>query len=246
VAAVSDIDALAAALGRAPRRRARRSVKVHAEHRQEMGCWSEKIVLIYNGVESLSNTGNKLVLRGLIKFQGKLVISIGRLVPWKGFSGLIKLMPDLIQEFPELKLLIVGGGSLLPELEQEALELGVGDSVIFTGELERDVLLRYIRAADVFVLNSRYEGLSHQVLEVMSVGVPVVVSKVGGNPEVIEHGKNGYLALPDDRKQMHAYVSTLLKNTPLRAEMVAAAKRTVKQFSNERMVEETAKLLKGL
>jgi glycosyltransferase involved in cell wall biosynthesis len=206
----------------------------------------KKVVLIYNGVEQLEDTGNKAVLRGLLRFQGKLIISIGRLVSWKGFSELIALMPALKKQFPDLKLLIAGGGPLLSKLEEEAGTLGVGDDVIFTGELERDVLLRYIRIADVFVLNSRYEGLSHLMLEVMTVGVPVVATAIGGNPEVIDHERNGYLVPPNDTERLMLHVSALLRDANLRAHIVAAGKRKVKQFSNERMVEETAKLLKRI
>lgn len=207
---------------------------------------AKKVVHIYNGVEEFGDTGNKPVLRGLLRFQGKLLISIGRLVPWKGFSALIRLLPALKKEFPDVKLLIVGGGTLLPQLEKEALELGVADDVIFTGELERDVLLRYIRVADVFVLNSRYEGLSHQLLEVMAVGVPAIVSNVGGNPEVIDHERNGYLVEPDNEEMILRYASELLRDANLRGKVVASAKRKVKQFSHERMVMDTARLLKKL
>ena len=208
------------------------------------GVDSKKVVHIYNGVEQLEDTGNKAVLRGLLRFQGKLIISVGRLVAWKGFSELIALMPELKKQFPDLKLLIAGGGPLFSNLEQEAESLGLHDDVIFTGELERDVLLRYIRIADVFVLNSRYEGLSHQILEVMTVGVPVVTTNIGGNPEVIDHERNGYLLPPNDSERIISHVSVLLRDANLRAHIVAAGKRKVKQFSNERMVEETAKLLK--
>jgi glycosyltransferase involved in cell wall biosynthesis len=205
---------------------------------------NKKIALIYNGVEEFKETGNKPVLRGLLRFQGKLVISIGRLVPWKGFRALIELVPSLKKEFPDLKLLIIGSGSDMQSLEEKVSKLGLSDSVIFAGEVERDVLIRYIRVSDVFVLNSRYEGLSHQVLEVMAVGVPVVTTRVGGNPEVIEDGVNGYLVHPDDQAALKERVSTLLGDVPLRTRLVQSAKRTVRKFSNERMIEETAQLLR--
>lgn len=210
--------------------------------------WVEpkKVKLIYNGVEELGDTGNKPVLRGLLKFQGKLLISIGRLVPWKGFGELIALLPSLKAEFPDLKLLIAGGGPLMQTLEKQAEDAGLSDDVIFTGELPRDVLLRYIRVADVFILNSRYEGLSHQMLEVMAVGVPVVATNVGGNPEVIEEGRNGYLVPPGDTALLRERVAELLRDANLRAKTVAAAKRKVRQFSHERMVQETASLLAKL
>lgn len=210
------------------------------------GVSPKKIVLIYNGIEPIQDAGNKAVLRGLIKFQGKLVISVGRLVRWKGFGTLISLMPRLKEKIPGVKLLIAGDGPLSNELEKQAEDLGLHDDVIFAGKLTRDVLLRYIRASDVFVLNSRYEGLSHQILEVSAVGVPVVAGNVGGNPEVIEDGVSGYLVEPDDRETLLIRISTLLSDATLRAKISAAAKRKIKQFSNERMVAETAELLQRI
>lgn len=210
------------------------------------GVSAKNVILIYNGVEELSNTGNKLVLRGLLKFQGKLILSAGRLVPWKGFSELIALMPRIRKDFPDARLLIVGSGPMLSALEAEAASLGLSDDIIFTGNLERDVLIRYIRASDVFVLNSRYEGLSHQLLEVMAVGVPAIATKVGGNVEVIEDGATGYLVKPGDADTLYKRVTLLLRDASERAKIVGAAKKRVKQFSEEKMVEETAALLKTL
>ena len=205
-----------------------------------------KVSVIYNGVEELKDTGNKPVLRGLLKFHGKLLISVGRLVPWKGFDALIELLPSLRNTFADLKLMIVGSGPDMEALEKKAESLGLSDEVIFTGALDRDVLIRYLRASDVFVLNTAYEGLSHQILEVMSVGVPVVTTNIGGNPEIIEHEKDGFLVPLGDTKRLSSHVSNLLSSGELRTKIVAAGKRKAKQFSNERMVEETAKFLKSL
>ncbi|HEY4474190.1 MAG TPA: glycosyltransferase family 4 protein [Candidatus Paceibacterota bacterium] len=208
------------------------------------GVPQKNIKLIYNGIEAMGSTGNKLVLRGLINFHGKLLISVGRLVPWKGFMGLIETMPRLRKRFPDLKLLIVGSGPELSRLEQKAADVGLENEVIFTGALTRDVLIRYIRASDVFVLNTSYKGLSHQLLEVMAVGVPIVTTNIGGNPEVIEHEKNGFLVAPNDTAALARYTGDLLQNTQLRAKIVSAGKRTVTGFSNEKMVAETVAFLK--
>ncbi|OGG43072.1 hypothetical protein A2841_01490 [Candidatus Kaiserbacteria bacterium RIFCSPHIGHO2_01_FULL_48_10] len=210
------------------------------------GVPQKKLQVIYNGIESLGETGNKMVLRGLINFHGKLLISVGRLVPWKGFGVLIEALPHLREQFPDLKLLIVGSGPQLPLLEQKAQELHLENEIIFTGALSRDVLIRYIRASDVFVLNTSYEGLSHQILEVMAVGVPVVTTAIGGNPEVIEHEKNGFLIKPNDLTALVRYTGDLLQHAQLRAKIVSAGKRTVLGFSNEKMVAETSTFLKKI
>lgn len=210
------------------------------------GVPQEKIHRIYNGVEEFVETGNKEVLRGLLRFEGTLIISVGRLVPWKGFRGLIRMMPNLKKILPGAKLLIIGSGPDLSSLEESAKELGIENDVIFGGEVEREVLIRYIRASDVFVLNSRYEGLSHQLLEVMSVGIPAVVTNVGGNPEVIQDKVNGFLVKPDDSTAIHNAIVGLVKDTALRASIVQSAKKSLKRFSNEDMVKATAALIKTL
>lgn len=212
----------------------------------EWGVPRKKISVVYNGMEELGDTGNKPVLRGLIKFRGKLIVSIGRLVPWKGFSELIGMTADMKKDFPDLKLMIIGAGPDLDMLEKEAEAKGLADDVVFTGALSRDVLLRYVRASDVFVLNTRYEGFSHQILEVMAVGVPVVTTKIGGNPEAIDHEQSGFLVAPNDAARIKGYAKALLTDAGLRARITASAKRKVKQFSNERMVIETIKLLRAV
>ena len=211
---------------------------------REWGVEKKKLVVIYNGMEKLADTGNKPVLRGLLKFRGKLIVSIGRLVPWKGFAKLIELLSRMKKDMPDVKLMIVGSGPDLHALEKEAADRGLEDDVIFTGALPRDVLLRYVRLSDVFVLNSRYEGFSHQILEVMAVGVPVVATNIGGNPEAIDDEKNGFLVQPNDLKAIENDVRRLFADAELRARIVQAAKRKVAQFTNERMVVEVVKLLR--
>ena len=210
------------------------------------GVPKNKTSIIYNGIEDFQETGNKMVLRGLLKFHGKLVVSVGRLVPWKGFATLIQMFPRFKELFPGSKLLIIGGGPDLNSLETTAALAGVADDVIFTGPLERDILIRYLRASDVFVLNTAYEGFSHLILEAMMIGVPIVTTNVGGNVEAIEHGKNGYLVKVNDTEKIIAHTSALLTDAALRARIVLAAKRRVKQFSNLVMVEKISTLLKHL
>ncbi len=212
----------------------------------QWGVDPEKIVVINTAVEEMENPGNRMILRGLVKFRGKLIVSIGRLVTWKGFDALIRLMPRLKKEFPELKLLIIGGGPDLVRLEEEARKANVFDDVIFTGALEREVLLRYLRMSDVFVLNTAYEGLSHQILEALAVETPVITTDVGGNPEVIEDGKNGFLVPLGNVGVLRKRIETLLSDADARARFARAGKRTAKYFSEERMVAETAALLKQI
>jgi len=230
---------------------ARQAIKVIVPSRylgrivREWGIPKKKITVVYNGIEA-EQVGLKQVIRGLLKFKGKLVISVSRLVPWKGFDTLICVYAKLRKRFPDLALLIVGAGPDMEKLERLAGELGVSDSVIFTGNVERSVALRYMRAADVFVLNTRYEGFSHLLLEASAVGVPIVTTKIGGNPELIEDNVNGFLVQPDDADALERRIEKLLASPETRARLAGNAKKRVGNFSVDRMVEETADVLKSL
>ena len=202
-----------------------------------------RIEVIYNGVE-IPTIGLKQVIRGLLRFQGQLVASVGRLVPWKGFEALIRVHAHLVKTLPDLKLMIIGSGPLSHKLEDLAHSLGVQDSVIFTGAIEREVLLRYIRAADAFVLNTSYEGFSHLLLEVALVGCPIVTTPSGGNPELIEEGVNGFFVTPDDEVMIEKRVTALLTDTALRAKVTTNGKRKAERFTVSRMLDETAACLK--
>lgn len=202
-------------------------------------------VVIYNGA-AIPEIGLKQVIRGVLRFQGRLVISVGRLVPWKGFEALIKVHARMLKTLPDLRLMIVGDGPDRAKLEALVESLGVGESVVFTGALERGVLLRYIRAADVYALNTSYEGFSHLLLEVSLVGAPIVTTPIGGNTELIEGGVNGLLVDPDDEHTLEEKITALLTDTALRAKIATNAKRKAEKYSIPRMLSETATLLKHL
>ena len=209
------------------------------------GIPKKKIVIVYNGIEA-ETVGLKQVIRGLLKFRGKLVISTGRLVPWKGFEGLIRVHAKLVQKFEDLRLLIIGTGPDANRLEALVRNLGVEESVIFTGNVERAAALRYMRAADVFALNTRYEGFSHVLLEASTIGVPIVTTRIGGNPELIEDNMNGFLVKPDDTSALEHRIEKLLVSSETRLRLAGNAKKRVEKFSIATMVDETVKVFESI
>ncbi|MEK7613566.1 MAG: glycosyltransferase family 4 protein [Patescibacteria group bacterium] len=211
----------------------------------QWGVHKKHIEVVYNGIES-ETVGLKQVIRGLLRYKGKLIISVGRLVPWKGFAALIRVHAILRKTSPDLSLLIIGAGPHESTLEKLAEECGVADSVIFAGNVDRAATLRYMRAADVFVLNTHYEGFSHVLLEASAVGVPIVTTRVGGNPELIEDNVNGYLIKPDDEATLTHRIEKLLSSPETRARIAGNAKKRVEKFSIAAMVEETAHVLKNI
>lgn len=170
------------------------------------------------------------------------MISVGRLVPWKGFAGLIRLMDQL----PEWRLVIVGDGPERERLEKLAVEEGVAERVRFTGQLPREEMMAELAASAVFVLNTRFESFSFQTVEAMHVGTPVVLARVGSLPELVEDGQEGFLVEPDDTESILAAVRRLDTDLELRGRMVDAARRKAGQFSIDRTVTELAAALKRL
>lgn len=209
------------------------------------GVAPEHTAIVYNGVDA-HPVGLKQVIRGLLKFKGELVASLGRLVPWKGHDTLIRMHAKLIVNRPELHLLIIGGGPEQSALEKLAEELGVSESVIFTGNVENAVALRYVRAADVFVLNTAYEGFSHTLLEVATIGVPIITTAIGGNPEFIDDEVHGYLVAPNDEQAFTARLTALLDSPEMRAKISGNARRKVEKFSVAAMVERTAEVVRSV
>jgi len=208
------------------------------------GINEEKISVIYNGLKYNQESGNRETIRALLQFEGKLIISAGRLVQWKGFDTLIKIFPYIKKKFNNAKLIIAGSGPDLGKLQKLIDDKELSNDIALTGALPKEVLLRYIKASDVFVLNTGYEGFSHQLLEVMDVGIPLITTNIGGNPEIIKNGENGLLVGYNDEKELGKSIIKLLSDKKYADKLVLEAKKKVKEFSEERMIKETIKLLK--
>lgn len=205
------------------------------------GVPPERISVVYNALTSrFDGSISKDEARQRVGLLGTLVLTVARLYKWKNIDVLIKLVPDLP---PESKLVIVGDGPEEEYLKGLAAEIGVADRVVFVGRVPQAQVALYLRAADVFVLNTRYEGLSHTILECMDVGIPVVATAVGGNMELIEDGFNGFLVPVDDRRQIVSAVRKLLYDRNVRDAFVQRSKEKVKDASWDRLVDTTVGIL---
>ncbi|MBI4068141.1 glycosyltransferase family 4 protein, partial [Candidatus Kaiserbacteria bacterium] len=100
-------------------------------------------------------------------------------------------------------------------------------------------------SAAVFVLNSRYEGHSHTLIEAMATSAPVIATRVGGNPEIVQDGVNGILIDAGDKAALEKVLERVLSDAELRKKLGAAAAERAKDFSIEKTVEATASLLKS-
>ncbi len=149
----------------------------------------------------------------------RYVLTICRLMVWKRVDGILEAlvgMPD------DVHLLVAGDGDMQVEWQALGEKLGLGARVHWLGNVPHARIPLLVRAADVFVLNSRYEGLSHTLLEVQALGTPIVASSVCGNPEVVEHGTNGLLVNPQDSNELREALRWLLADPELGQRFVQA------------------------
>jgi glycosyltransferase involved in cell wall biosynthesis len=219
---------------------------------EKWGIDSEKIKVIYNSFDEIENIFDSSAddktlsqLKSEIKkdlgINGKAIVSVGRLVPWKGFEILIDSFVQIHAKDPESVLYIIGTGPDQKKLENKVTGLGLEKSVIMTGSLDKKTLYKYLYAADLFVLNTGYEGLSHVIIECMLIGLPVATTNINGNKELIEDGKNGLLFEYNNTSQIKEKILELLENVKLREQIIKDAKDKTGTFSKQRMLDELIK-----
>jgi glycosyltransferase involved in cell wall biosynthesis len=212
----------------------------------QWGVHVERISVVYNAFPGIGDLPDKEECRHRLRLSGTIILSAGRLVPWKGFDVLMAVFANVLPKFPDAELYIAGSGPWRLPLMNQITELGLEGKVVMLGNVEHHTLLEYVRAADCFVLNTGYEGLSHQLLEVLAVGTPIVTTRVGGNPELIEDSVTGRLVDYNDENALdHALDEVLVQ--PDRANHFAVeGKKFVAQFTVLRMVEDTLMIFKSI
>lgn len=175
------------------------------------GISSERISVSPNGVE-LTRQGMAAGASARLELgldPGDPVVgSVGRLEPAKGHNYLLDALARLSERWPRLQCVLVGEGRLQAELTQMTKQLGLAGRVLFTGF--RSDVMRLMEAFDVFALPSLTEGIPYALLEACASARPIVASRVGGVPEVIQDGRSGCLVAPADAAQLAAAIDGLL------------------------------------
>jgi glycosyltransferase involved in cell wall biosynthesis len=208
------------------------------------GIREKKIQIIYNAVEPPPPLSYEKA-RHALGITGDVIVSAGRLVPWKGFEMLIRSLPEIKKDFPRLTVFIVGDGPECAHLEKLSKSLGVSGTVRFLGILSKDMLQVYLQAADLFVLNTSYEGFSHQLIEAMLVGIPVLSTEVGGNRELAELGKNITLIPYNDAEAFQKNIVALL-NSKAEKPRHYIDRSLADRVSVSRMIQELVRLMRPL
>jgi glycosyltransferase involved in cell wall biosynthesis len=168
-----------------------------------------------------------------------LLLSICRLMIWKGVDGLIRALARLPESH---HLYVAGDGEELDRWTRLAQDLDLGHRVHFLGNVPHAQVMRWIRAADVFLLNSSYEGLSHTLLEVMWLGTPAAASAVCGNPELVEDRVNGRGFGFQDVDGIVDAITDLLENPETAQLYVERSREKVASFARDPLFERKERL----
>jgi L-malate glycosyltransferase len=208
------------------------------------GFPENKLAFIVNG---LPQTAFAETLPALPPHEG--LVRVGLIArmndPVKNHAGFLRMVGRLANKIPQTEFLLVGDGPLRSGLESLAQELGVRHRVNFLGE--RQDIPGLLASMDISVVFSFSESQSNVALESMARGVPVVATRVGGNPEVVREGETGLLVAPGDEEQLATAVERLIAQPTLRAELGQAAKKFVQSnFSMDRVVKQYEEMYEGL
>lgn len=197
-----------------------------------------KVVRIWNGIDT-----ERFAYRG--PYPQPWAISVARLSPEKDFPTLLLAVPEILARVPEFRLWIVGDGPERSRLEALVSGLGLSRSVELLGE--RSDVPELLAHAGFFVTSSLTEGVSLTLLEAMAVGLPIVATRVGGNPEVVQDGFTGRLVPPGDPEALAFAITQFCQHRNRWPEIGRAAReRVVEHFDIRRMMADYEKLYTSL
>lgn len=209
---------------------------------------SARVKTVYNGLDLRDwDTGPRLP-----RTSGQvLVATVGNIRRVKGHDIFIKAAASIAQHFPDVTFSIAGEvleEDYFAELQFLLQGLKISDRFHFAGGVTD--LHEYLSAADIFVLPSRSEGFSNALIEAMAASLPIVATNVGGNPEAVQDGVNGFLVPSEAPEALSEAILRILSDPPLAKTMGAAGKAlAVKQFTTEAMMNQITstyeKLLSG-
>ena len=202
----------------------------------------DKITVIHNGVDTrkFQPAKDKRKAKQELGFNPDdlAIVSVGRLYARKGLFTFIESVPAVVKRFKNVKFIISGKGQSdeMRKLVAYAEKIGVKNSLVFTGYYPDAKLPKLYQAADVFAFSTFYEHHPFAVLEALSTGLPVVTTRVGGIPETIENGRNGFLVEPLNPAQFADKILYFLEHPAEASEMGVLARKTVLERFDWRIV----------
>ena len=197
------------------------------------GVEREKVETIFNAyhgppAESVNETREEAREALGLRQDRRYLLTVCRLMVWKQVDRIIQSLGELPED---VELLVCGDGPELEAWQALARSLGLEERVHFRGNVAHELVPLHIRASDIFVLYSRYEGLSHTLIEVQTLGTVAVASAVCGNPEVVSDGETGRLVSPDDPGALTRVLAETLEDPVLMQELAKAGEAVSDRFS---------------
>jgi glycosyltransferase involved in cell wall biosynthesis len=186
------------------------------------GLPEERVSVLPNAVPVVPDLPAREALRSSLGIEGPTLAFAGRLTGAKALGVAFRA----IAAVEGVTLLVAGEGE-----ERAALEAEAGDRVWFLGALRREQVLELFAAADAVLLSSVWENFPHVLVEALAVGTPVIATRVGGVPEIVEDGINGLLVPPSDPEALATAVRRFFADGDLRKRLSAAAERSVARFA---------------
>lgn len=192
------------------------------------GLERERVPVAYNGVD-LSRCLPKESYTAGESFH---ILHIGRFNEQKNHGLLLEVFGKLLRETPGLHLDLIGEGELRQETETLVKEWKIEDKVSFLGSQSN--VYPYLHKADLFLLPSRYEGIPMTIIEAMGTGLPIVATAVGGVPDMLQNGVDGF-TVPCEEGQISKACQALIRDEALRERVGRAAKENAVRFSAQTM-----------
>jgi len=219
---------------------------IYAKHSRILLALGELVTVIPNGVDCdrFHPQVRSARLRAELGLEDKFaIIFVGALTKWHRYKGLDVLLAALkiaLHKREDLRLIVVGDGTLREQYQSLATQLGISANVLFLGNVPDDTLPEHYSASDAAVLPSKdqSEGFGLTILEANATGKPVVASNVGGVPSILRQGYNGLLVPPNDASKLAEALLSLSKNR----EAAAAMGRNGRKLAEEHDWKRTAAL----
>jgi glycosyltransferase involved in cell wall biosynthesis len=206
-----------------------------------------QILRIYNGTKVASDSSDSTPeeiakLRSQVRQElnlpetSKLLLTVGRLSEQKGYRDIVPIVAQIVSEFPNVKFLWVGEGEERESLVKKVKKYGVEDYVLFLGY--RSDVPRLLKASDLFVFPTYYEGLPFAPIEAMAHNLPIVASDASSLPEIVEDKISGLLFPVGNRDRLLESILWALRHPDAMQEMARQGKLRAQDFSEEKMVKE--------
>jgi glycosyltransferase involved in cell wall biosynthesis len=215
----------------------------------DQGIQPDKVITIPSGIDLMkfdpSKTDNTLREEIGINQADPLVVMVAILRFNKGHYYFVNAAKKVIEDFPDTKFLIVGDGPQRKNIERYVNELDLRNNVLMLGL--RDDIPRILASADIYVMPSLREGMGQSTMEAMAMGVPVIVSNVGGLPELVIDNQTGIVVPPKDVSSLAKAMITMLSDKEKSRRLAEAARQSIRdKYSIERTIDKTLELYAAL